>query len=289
MISVAVVCRAKGFDETRLKLGWWSHGVPDLDWAFYPAIDGQVINKDRLAAQGHDLIVWEDWVWNTWEGTSSIPIYAVMVDSNTSPRRRRNYIARAKQADVILVDQDHLKTFRGMGKPVYRWSYGVNPAVFRAQDKTVDVAYHVQHTDDRSKLHDYLRGWTQNNSQWRVTMGGNMTIAQYAVRIGQARIVVHKRTHEQCRSHRFFDALAAGCCLLTDRGWSVNEDGFRPGHHFLEWNDYRDLTEMIERLLETNEWTKYANVGQAFVLSRHTWAHRAAEFIRIVEDTRASI
>lgn len=288
-INVAVVCRAKGFDDTRLKLGWWSYAVPDLDWTFYPTVDGQTVDKNALAERGHDLIVWEDWVWNTWTGTAPIPIYAVIVDSNTSPRRRRNYKDRAAHADVFLIDQDKLKYFKALEKPTYRWSYGVNERVFRPEQKLVDVGYHVQYTDERSQLHEYLRTWAAHNTQWRVTMGGNMPMPQYVHHVNQARILVHKRTHEQCRSHRYFDALAAGCCLIADRGWSIEGDQFEPGYHYLEWADHTDLTAQIERLLDSGQWAKTANVGRAFVLANHTWAHRAAEFVDIAEQVHAGI
>jgi hypothetical protein len=282
MTHVAVVCRQKAFSETRAKIGLWSYDVPDLTWDFYPVEDGQVVDKNMLARE-HDCIFWEDWCWPTWEGASSIPVYAWIVDSNTSARRRKNYVARARQADVVLVDQDQLKHFNDLGKPVFRWQYAVNEQVFAPMPKSVDVAYHVARTDGRAALQEYLLAWLRDHPTINATFGGNFTIAQYVARLGAARIVVHKRTHEQCRSHRYFDALAAGCCLLADRGWSVNEDGFRPGVHYLEWDTPTELVGQIEQLLDTGEWLRYANMGQAFVLSHHTWARRAAELVHIME------
>lgn len=285
--SIAVVCRQKAFDETRRKLGWWSYAVPDLIWRFYSVEDGQTVNKDDIARAGHDLIVWEDWVWPQWEGKSSIPIYAVIVDSNTSTRRRKRYQTRqGVDADVLLIDQDQLKTFAETGKPVYRWQGCVNEQVFAPREKVVDMAYHVSKTPERGELYEYLRAWIADKP-YSMTAGAGLTIDQYAVRIGQAKIVIHKRTHEQCRSHRYFDALATGACLLAEQGWQVPEDGFLPGVHYLTWENPADLVTALEWSLEGGHWLKYAQAGQAFVLARHTWRQRAAELVRIIEKNHA--
>lgn len=288
MSNVAVVCRAKAYGETRQKMGWWSYPVPDLDWTFYPVEDGQPVNKNKLAKHGHDLIVWEDWCWNTWEGSSAIPVYAVIVDSNTSTRRRKRYLERAKQADVLLVDQDKLAPFAALGKPVYRWQYAVNEQVFCPREKTIDAAYHVARTAARSDLHDPLAAYCRAQGH-SLTTGGGMTIDQYANRLGAARVVIHKSTFEQCRSHRFFDALASGACLLTDRVWSVSEDGFVPGKHFVEWETPAGMHAAITELLESGRWYQVAQAGYGFVMARHTWARRAAELVQIIEGNHARV
>lgn len=283
MMHAAVVCRLKGFDELRQKLGWWSYDVPDLTWDFIPVDDGDVVDKDDLARE-HDLIIWEDWCWPTWKGISCIPVYAVMVDSNTSARRRKMYQGRAKQATALLVDQDDLATFEGASIPAYRWSYGVNEQVFAPRQKEVDVAYHVVATPERGALQDYLQAWLKDHPTISASFGDNLTIDQYAARLGTARIAVHKRTHPQCRSHRYFDALASGCCLLAERGQDVVEDGFIPGRHYLEWTSPTELVGQIADLLESGRWWSIAEAGRAFVLARHTWAHRAAQLVRILEE-----
>jgi len=281
-MNVAVVCRKKGFDEARKKLGWFSYPVPDLEWAFYPVEDGQAVSKRQFAKAGHDAIVWEDWCAPAWQHDSAIPIYAVIVDSNTSPRRRRLYLDRAKAADVLLIDQDKLTPFAALGKPTYRWQYAVNEQVFAPQPKSIDVAYHVARTDARRALIAPLQALCQDRG-YALTLGGKLTIYQLANRYGAARIVVHKSTFEQCRSHRFFDALAAGSCLLTDRVWAVPEDGFISGRHFVEWKTPAGLLQTITDLLESGRWYAVAQAGQAWVLAHHTWRTRAAEFVRTTE------
>jgi glycosyltransferase involved in cell wall biosynthesis len=286
MVNVAIVCRAKSFEETRRKLGWWAYPVHGLDWTFYPTADEEIVNKDTLAKAGHDLIVWEDWCIPVWTGSSAIPVYAVIVDSNTSPRRRKNYIERAKQADVLLIDQDRLSAFEPWGRRVYRWQYAVNEHLFSPRSKEIDVAYHVGRTDERTVLHDPLVAYCRAQG-YAFTTGGGLTIDQYANRLNSARIVVHKSTHEQCRSHRFFDALASGACLLTDRVWAVPEDGLIAGKHFIEWFNPVDMHEKITDLLATGSWNQIAQAGHGFVMARHTWRTRAAELVQIIEEQHA--
>lgn len=288
MYNVAVVCRKKAFEQTRRKLGWWSYPVPDLEWSFYPVEDGQVVNKNKLANLGHDLIVWEDWCWNDWVGDAPLPIYAVIVDSNTSPRRGKVYHERAKQADVLLVDQDKLSRFNSTKKLTFRWQYAVNEFVFAPRQKTVDVGYHVAKTPARGALGQSLRAYCLDAGH-SLTMGGGLTIDQLANRYGAARVVVHKSTFPQCRSHRFFDALASGACLITDRVWTVSEDRFLPGTHFVEWSSEDDLQAQITALLETGMWARYAEAGYNHVLGFHTWATRARELVSIIEGIHEPI
>lgn len=286
-MNVAVVCRAKSFAETRRKQGWWSYPVPDLEWTCYPVQDGERLTRADFERQGHDLVVWEDWCWPIWEGRSGIPIYAVVVDSNTSSRRRKLYLERAKAADVLLIDQDRLDVFGKLGKPVFRWQYAVNEQVFAPSQKQIDVAYHVARTDERAALAEPLAAFCRER-EYSLTMGGGMTIDQYAARLAAARICVHKATWPQCRSHRFFDALAAGCCLLTDPVQPVAEDGFIPGRHFMEWDGLADLTRQVALLLDSGQWNVIAQAGQGWVLRHHTWRTRASELMTIIERTYAA-
>jgi len=282
--KVAVVCRKKGFDETRKKLGWWSYPVPDFEWAFFPVEEKQIVNKNKFADRGFDLIFWEDWALNTWEGENAIPIYAAIVDSNTSAKRRKSYTARAMQSDVLLIDQDKLTPFGKTGRPAFRWQYAVNEHVFAPRQKTVNVGYHVVHTDGRAALTNPIRQHCRMMG-YSLTDGGNFTIDQYANFIGSAQIVVHKSTREQCRSHRFFDALASGACLLTDRVWAVQEDRFLPGTHFVEWTNVNHLQSRITELLESGQWEVIANAGREHVLRFHTWRTRAEQLKGIIEAT----
>jgi len=284
MYKVAVVCRSKAFEETRKKIGWWSYPVPDFEWQFFPVEEKQVVNKNKFADRGFDLIFWEDWAQNTWEGDKAIPIYAAIVDSNTSAKRRKKYTERAMQSDVLLIDQDKLTPFGKTGRPAFRWQYAVNEHQFAPRQKTIDVGYHVAFTEARAALTDPIRQHCRMMG-YSLSDGGGNTIDRYANLIGSARIVVHMGTREQCRSHRFFDALASGSCLLTDPVWSVQEDRFVPWKHFVEWTNVNHLQSRITELLESGQWEVIANAGREHVLRYHTWRTRAAQLKGIIEAT----
>lgn len=284
MIDLAVICRAKSFEDTRLKLGWWSTPVPGLTWTLYPISDGATVDLHALAGR-HQALVYEDWVWAGWpRGPHPLPVYAVIVDSNTSERRWDRYQARALFSDVLLIDQDDLRRFAHLDRPAYRWSYGVNPQVFYPRPKLKDVALYVARTDERNALASHLDAFMAQRP-YSYARGNGMPCEVYAQRLGEARIVIHYPTAPQCRSHRFFDALASGCCLLTAPVQPVLEDGFIDGEHFITWHSESELFDLIDSLLTSGDWERIARQGQQFVLARHTWKHRAAELLTILEHT----
>jgi len=281
-MNVGVICRAKGFEDTRMKLGWWSYPVDGLEWTFYPVKDSECVDLAKLSAP-HDVLVYEDWAWPHLHGVASVPVLAVVVDSNTSERRFRMYHERVKVADAILLDQEDLRRFADLGRPVYRWSYGVNEHVFYPRPKITDVGYHVARTPERGEFATELLHWVRGTG-YSYAMGGGMACEEYAVKVGEAKILIHLATHPQCRSHRFFDALASGCCLLSNHVKPVREDGFQIRRHFMEWATLGELATQIEHLLRTGLWETIAQEGRQFVLENHTWKHRASEFISIVEE-----
>lgn len=279
-LKVAVICRQKGHAELRAKLGWWSYPVPEFRWLLCPQSDGFAINTADLQLAGCHVIVHEDWVRGELVG-HHLPCFYSVVDSNTSARRLEQYRAYAhRQADVVLLDQDDPAQWAGLDLSVHHWPYAVNETVFKPGPKTVDVACHVERTPARQALVGRLAEWGQHQP-YHIALSNGLSSADYAAALGRAKIVVHLSTHPPCRSHRVFDALAAGACLLTsplpDTG-----DGFRPGTHYLEWHDFAELTHLIDDLLTTGAWQMTAEQGRAFVLERHTWRIRATELNAIM-------
>jgi len=279
MINVAVVCRAKNYEETRQKLGWFSYPVPEFEWTFYPVDPGTAVSKKYLA-QRHQIVIAEDWTWCSFVNDASIPIVGIIVDSNTSDRRLTLYRDWAQQCDVLLLDQDKPASFNGVKKPIYHWSYGVNEHVFYPRQKVTDIAYHVAHTQVRDVMQPLLVDFAVRRG-YSITRGIH-PLAKYAELLGQARIVVHHSTAPQCRSHRFFDALAGQSCLLTDKVTLPPEDGWVPGQHFVEYENMDHLYGLIKGLLSSGKWEEVAQAGYEFVKNSHTWKQRAAELSAIL-------
>ena len=285
-INAAVILRGRDLQSRRLpKTGWWTYPVEGFTWTLYGADDGSVFYRDKLAAAGHDVIIYEDWQWSAVIGPG-LPLVYVIVDSNTSEKRHQWYRrhARGLGVDLILLDQDKPKRFRDIA-PALHWGYGVNERVWSEPDtKPVDVAYHCAKTAERGELGHWLAAFRDAHPQWLFKINSNMPIPEYIQAIRQAKLVVHIPTKPQCRTHRIFDALASGGCLLSSVLPTIPGDDFEPGHHYVVWQDEAMLGRQIINLLETGTWKHIARQGREFVLSRHTWAHKAAELHTILGE-----
>ena len=285
VINAAVILRGRDLHSRRLpKTGWWTYPVDGFEWTLYGADDGSVYYREKLAALGHDVIIYEDWQWSAVIGTG-IPLVYVIVDSNTSEKRHQRYRrhARGLGVDLILLDQDKPKRFRDIA-PALHWGYGVNERVWsEPETKPVDVAYHVARTEERGALGRWLREFMAERP-YVFTMGGGLEMETYIRSIRNAKVVIHTPTALQCRTHRIFDTLASGGCLLSSVLPTISGDGFEPGKHYVQWRDRDMLGRQIIDLLETGNWKHIAKQGKEFVLGHHTWAHRAAELHTILGE-----
>lgn len=286
-INVAVILRGSDMRERRLlKTGWWTYEVPEFTWTLYPAKDIDVFYRDQLAQRGHQAIIYEDWQWSGVIGPPVIPLVYVIVDSNTSEKRliwyRKN--AAGQGSDLILLDQDNPKRFRDIA-PARRWAYGVNEQVwYPPETKSIDVGYFCVTTPERAALARWLDGFAKEHPEYVMRRSSQLDMPQYIEVVRQSKLVIHLPTEPQCRTHRVFDVLASGGCLLTAPWATISGDDFEPGTHYVEWRDYDELGAQIVHLLETGEWQQIARQGREHVLSHHTWAHRARELRTILGE-----
>lgn len=283
-MNITALVRARGFEHFRKKQGWFGYPVDGLNVSVKAVEPQQVVDAGKLRG---GFVVIEDWAWPELINRRK-PVALIIVDSNTSPKRRGRYLAYAQRvADILLVDQDELGAFRVLGKPAYRFAYATNERVFYpTEGKPVDVAYHCASTVHAPVLHrEALEHWVRENiaPKYRTTIGARIPLLEYIQRICDAKIVIHTPTHKQCRTHRVFDALAAGCCLLTAPLPSIDGDGFIPGKHYLVWHNYAELQMLIDDMMRGDAWRAVAEAGRAFVLEHHTWATRARRLIEILE------
>ncbi len=278
-LNVALVYRMRSPEdgaELRDKIGLWSYPVPEFTWTGYGATPGFVLNRDDLVAW-HDVIFHEDFVRGKFVGKAKIPLIYWVVDSNTSPRRSAVYRDYAYCASLVLVDQDDLD---GWPVPTKRLPYAVDERMFKPGEKTVDIAYLVQPTAERRGLGNWLADFSRRHG-YSLTVGSGLPVGEYAARLGGAKVVIHLATHPNCRSHRVFDALACGACLLTSPLPRIDGDGFIPGLHYLEWRDYGELGRLLHERLEGG-WQEIADAGYNFVMREHTWQKRAKQLYPIL-------
>ena len=117
--------------------------------------------------------------------------------------------------------------------PARRWAYGVNERIWsEPESKPVDVAYHVARTKEREHLALWLGDFMADHPEFRYSHHFSLDMPAYIQSIRQAKLVVHIPTWPQCRTHRIFDALAAGSCLLSSELPNITGDGFIPGQPF---------------------------------------------------------
>jgi len=87
---------------------------------------------------------------------------------------------------------------------------------------------------------------------------------------------------------RIFEALAAGCPLLTNRGPEVNGllDLFKDGKHLVVYDDEDDLIEKARTYLADDDARiALAKAGRREVLARHTYRHRVQAILKVVRAT----
>jgi spore maturation protein CgeB len=86
---------------------------------------------------------------------------------------------------------------------------------------------------------------------------------------------------------RVFEAAGAAACIITD-AWEGIDFFFEPASEILVANGGAEVKELLQEL--TRE--RASEIGQAAykrVLARHTYAHRAAQLEKVLENREASL
>jgi hypothetical protein len=103
----------------------------------------------------------------------------------------------------------------------------------------------------------------------------------------QSRIVVNI-TELPGFNMRNFEAMGQGALLLTQRtGYGIPEL-FQDGVHLVVYENCDDLLEKVAHYLShDDERERIATAGRHEVLARHTYRHRAADFLQIIRNSGA--
>ncbi|HVM14495.1 MAG TPA: glycosyltransferase [Egibacteraceae bacterium] len=145
-------------------------------------------------------------------------------------------------------------------------------------------------------VHDlaiYGGGWTDKLVDTRYVRAEHIPNTELANYYASACIVLNDHWPDMRRegifSNRLYDALAAGAFVISDHVEGI-EDEFDGGVVTYRYPD--DLRDSIRRYLADEEARReHSAKGRAAVLARHTFAHRVAELLRILEpaaDARPS-
>lgn len=100
----------------------------------------------------------------------------------------------------------------------------------------------------------------------------------------QSKIVVNVSHTDRIIPMRFFEAPAAGAMLLTQDSRDNGQDELlRRGEEYVSFTSVEDALNKVDYYLaHEEERARIARAGQAAVLSRHTYAQRTAELLRVV-------
>jgi len=136
------------------------------------------------------------------------------------------------------------------------------------------------HALRRRYLPELMRRFRMNDFQRRYSQ--SETAGIYA----SAKIVVNI-TELVGFNMRNFEAMGMGAMLLTpNTGYGVPQL-FQDGVHLVVYDGIEDLLEKASYYLaHDEERTKIAEAGRKEVLSKHTYRHRAREFLRVTGEAR---
>jgi len=278
-LKIAVIVKPSPSTTRRddRNMGMWSYPVPEFEWDFSSLGNGFL--ERRVSFHDYDLIFIEDGGnWGKFLGENGPRIVYYSIDSTLTDAHYQKRLRQASFSDLVLVDHDKPARFKASGRPVVQVPFCVNDRLFAPREKTIDVCFHCgagasnpggpARTAMRQTLDDICarHGWSY--------VSGAKGLDEYALHMGQAKVVVNIPRTPINRPHRVHDAMASGAALLTAPIPWIAEDKIEPSKHYRVIGDLeRDLID----LLDNGKWQELAdrghNVNQAF----HTWAHRAQE------------
>ena len=89
---------------------------------------------------------------------------------------------------------------------------------------------------------------------------------------------------------RAFEAMAAGCLLITRVPTELTAIGFEENVHFVPYRDETEITSLVsEYLCHKENLERIAGRGREKVLAEHTYDNRAAELLQILENNQGRL
>lgn len=284
-LRVALIHRDSPRSMDSRMVGIWSYPVPEFEWDHFPQQKG--FQLDRTLFEGeYDLIFYEDGkLHGSFYGSDSVPIVYYVVDSTLSEEHYELRKQQGAQTDLILVDHDKLKRFKGR-VPVRRLSHCVNARWFRdyGLQPSIDVSYHCRTSGskERAQLGRWLEGFcAEHELEYE---SGTRLDEEYARAFNRSKITVNLIRTPINRPHRMFDALACHTCILTSVLPEVDPVELVSGVHYASYIDRETLGKAILGLLAAGTWERFAEAGYQHVMTHHTWEVRARELRLILRE-----
>lgn len=284
-MKIALVVKASNGTQERetRNMGYWSYPVPEFDWRHF-VFKGKTAYATEMN-DGFDIIFQEDAGPRFYKDIKK-PLVYLAIDSTLSDDHLESRLERAKNADLILVEQDDLEKFAHLGVSVKRLNYCVNDSLFRDNyglGKPIDVSFYCGSNEERGVIRNMLRTFCKKRG---LVLGtGTLHPIQYAKAMASSKIVVNWPRVPTNRPHRVFDAMACGACLVSGPLPFMPDDKRVEGRDYVEVQTHKDIPDAIDSLLASSDWRQQiATNGKRLVTKYHTWVIRARQLKQILDE-----
>jgi glycosyltransferase involved in cell wall biosynthesis len=284
-MNVALVVKATGGTQCRedRNMGYWSYPVPEFEWKHFLFGGRMAYVTDEMNER---KIIFQEDAGPRHFKRCKRPIVYLAIDGTLSDDHLQARLERAGQASMILVDHGQLENYAQFDVPVRRLNYCVNDHLMKdyGEEKSVDVSFHCGGggKKERRKIRSMLSTYCKKRGL--VYRSGVMHPVEYARAMARSKIVVNWPRALGNRSHRVFDAMACGACLVTGTLPDVDGDERVKGRDYAEVSKIKEIPDAIDDLLGSDEWIEIAARGKKLVAKYHTWAIRARQLRQIIDE-----
>lgn len=209
------------------------------------------------------------------------PTAAFLIDVHLGGKLRKPIAALFDY--VFVAQRDHVSSYQTGPRQHAEWlPLACDPLIHKALDlpRVYDVGFvgHIGRGDGRRAqlLKVIEKSFTLNN--YRRPYSREEMVMIY----NQSKITFNCAISNDVNM-RVFEAMACGSLLITDRIGNGLLDLFQEGKHIVTYATPDELLERVAYYLEhDDEREKIARVGQAEVLTRHTYQRRARHILNVV-------
>jgi hypothetical protein len=212
------------------------------------------------------------------------PVVGVLIDVHQQLPVRISY---ARYFDYVFVAQpDYLPCFNVLAHPSVHWlPLGCDPDIHFVPglERNIDVGFVGKlgyHGTERRRMLESVLSHFETNDCQRFYSPEEMGEVY-----SSSKIVFNKSINGDVNM-RFFEALASGALLVTDRVTNGLSEIATEGLHFVGYNTAEEAQEKVAYYLShERERIAIALAGQAHVFAHHTYAHRLQSILTAVSAT----
>ena len=173
------------------------------------------------------------------------------------------------------------------GRQVYWLPLACAPEIYPSAD--LDRCYDVGYVGSNSAVVHPIRHalLAAIRKEFPIVFLGMADPQEMGCIYAQSKIVFNKSVNNDVNM-RYFEAAGAGAVLLTDPALDNGvEELFTVGKHYLEYRDEQTLLAQIRELLKDPERChQIADAARHHVMEHHTYRHRAARLLDLVQRSR---